>query len=563
MTNVQAERGFLLLWLCVVVWLLACAFVVQGEYGDGYQTIVNARYLFGDSPNYYVQRGPLPAIVLWPVELIVRLYSLDPVDVRPHHVYSALLHSIYLLGCWILLRRAPGSGTAKLLAFVAAILSVVFYAYAPFLSHDLLPGLLFLLFIFFAHRWLEQRHVADAVYLVLLGAAVTLIKQTYVIVWLSVMLYAVVAWLAKWDAARVCFKQVVALGAMAVGSAIISFITYAWFIGGELPDESFLTRPFTLVGAISSQYGDELAGMFATDLYLRNLPNYGIAAVLLAIPGVVLAWRGGDARLRQIAFCWVVAVIIMQSLGFREARYLGFLAPLTAMLVVPVVEKLMAHRLAAAALVLVVVIDQSRGIVTASVPLGNAAKVDVARVINGPPGDGDLIASSVLSFAYYPSSPLSRDRYHGFYHLTPLLLNGLYEGRFDVTEIAAPDQLGLSGIEAGDRVYYSNDTLVRRPPWAAANRPAGLDNFLLVAGTAVEIDLVLQRDAFERIDNDGSYVMFLPDPDAGPSLPRINTGVLSLAAATDLYGDVMQDNRLTVLAVEVHALCQADACSYR
>ena len=87
-------------------------------------------------------------------------------------------------------RRAPGSGTAKLLAFVAAILSVVFYAYAPFLSHDLLPGLLFLLFIFFAHRWLEQRHVADAVYLVLLGAAVTLIKQTYVIVWLSVMLYA-------------------------------------------------------------------------------------------------------------------------------------------------------------------------------------------------------------------------------------------------------------------------------------------------------------------------------------------------------------------------------------
>jgi len=213
--------------------------------------------------------------------------------------------------------------------------------------------------------------------------------------------------------------------------------------------------------------------------------------------------------------------------------------------------------------VLIVVVDQSRGIVTASVPLGNAAQVDVARVINAPPGDGDLYASSVLSFAYYPASPLARDRYHGFYHLTPLLLNGLYQGRFVLTEITAPDQLGLSGIDTGDRVYYSNNTLVRRPPWTADNRPAGLDSFLLVAGTAVEIDLVLQRGAFERVGNDGSYVMFLPDPDVGPSLPRINTGILSLAAATDLYGDVMQDNRLTVVAVEVHALCQADSCSYR
>ena len=66
----RSERWFLLLWLTICVWLLICAFVVQGEYGDGYQTIVNARFLFGDSPNYYVQRGPLPAIALWPAEAI-------------------------------------------------------------------------------------------------------------------------------------------------------------------------------------------------------------------------------------------------------------------------------------------------------------------------------------------------------------------------------------------------------------------------------------------------------------------------------------------------------------
>ena len=559
----RSERWFLLLWLTICVWLLICAFVVQGEYGDGYQTIVNARFLFGDSPNYYVQRGPLPAIVLWPVEMFVKIFSLDPIDVRPHHFLSALLHSVYLLGCWILLRRAPGGDVAKLLAFLAAILSVVFYAYAPFLSHDLLPGLFFLLFIFLTHRWLEHRKHQDAIWLILLGAAVTLIKQTYVIVWFSVLLYAVVAWLAKWDSARIGARQILDLTAMAAGSAVISFTAYALFIGPELPDESFFTRPLTLVSAISGQYGDDFAGMFAVDLYFRNLPNYGIAAMLLVLPGVVFAWRGSDARMRQIAFCWLLAIVVMQLLGFREARYLGFLAPLTAMLIVPVVQKLLAHRATAAILVLIVVFDQYRGIMTAAVPVTAAAKVDVARVINAPPGGGTVHASSVLSFAYHPASPLSRDRYHGFYHLTPLLLSGLYEGRYEIAEIGAPDQLGLSGIEPGDRVYFSNNTLLRRPPWTTDNRPSELDNFLLVAGNVVAVELSLQGGAFERVDNTGSYVMFLPDADIGPRLPRINTGTLSLAAATDLYGDIMQDNRLSVLAVEVHALCQADACSYR
>jgi hypothetical protein len=559
----KVDRWFQLLWLCLTAWLIACALLVQGEYGDGYQTIVNARYLFGDSPNYFVQRGPLAAIALWPVEVFASAFSLDPLDVRPYHFLSALLHAAYLMGCWLLLRRAPGNDIARLIAFAAAILTVVFYSYAPFLSHDLLPGLLFLLFIFLCHRWLEKRDVKDAVYLVLLGAGVTLIKQTYAIFWIALMFYAVVAWLLKWDSSRVTVRRVVELGVFGLGSAVISYVAYAWFIGGELPNEAFLKRPLTLIDAISGQYGDDMAGMFATDLYLRNLHNYGIVAVLLVIPGVVMAWRGADARLRQIAVCWLIGVVCMQLIGFREARYLAFLAPLSAMLIVPVIQKLSTQKLPLAALLLVVLFDQSRGLVAASVPVRSAARVDVARFVNAPVGDGSMYASEVLSFAFSPSSPLARDRYHGIYHLTPLLLSGLYEGHVSVGSIADPRELGLSGIDVGDRVYYSNDTLLRRPPWNDQNQPAGLENFLLVAGDVVETELVFLQGAYRRPDNKNSYIMFLPDLDVGPMLPRINTGTLSLAAANELYGDVSQESHLTVLAVEIYALCQADSCSYR
>ena len=565
MPAAKLERWFLVVWLLITTWLLFCALIVQGEYGDGYQTIVNARHFFGDSPNFYVQRGPLAAIALWPVEAVVRLFAFDPIDVRPHHVFTALLHSAYLFGCWIVLRRAPGGAAARLVAFGAAILSVMFYAYAPYLSHDVIPGLLFLLLIFLCHRWLEHRQPTDAVYLVLLGAAVTLIKQAYAIFWFAIMLYAALAFLLKWDQRRVTLRKFAELGLLAFASAAISWLGYAWFVGGEIPGEALLARPLRLIAAISSQYGDEMTGVFAADLYFRNLPNYGIAAMLLVIPGLVLALRGTDGRMRQIAVCWLVAVIIMQLVGFREARYLIFLAPLTAMLIVPVVQLLFSRQLAIVSLLLLVLFDQSRGIGVAATELTSTGTIDVARFMNAPDGDpgGNVVASQVLSFVYSAASPLARDRYHGIYHLTPALLTGLHEGLIQPTTINKANESGLSGIEPGDRVYYSNLTMVRRPPWTDDNSPNGLSDFLLVAGDAVTLELVSNPGSYERIDNDGSYVMFLPGPDVGEQMPVISTGTLPVAAASRLYGDVTSRDRLQVLAVQVNALCLADSCQYR
>jgi len=563
LTDDKVERGFLFAWLFLSIWILACAFVVQGEYGDGYQTIVNSRYFFADSPAYFVQRGPLAAVALWPIEIIVQALNIDPLDVRPYHLFSAALHSAYLFICWLLLRRAPGNAIARLLAFGSAILSVVFYSYAPYLSHDLLPGLMFLLLIFLGHRWLEKQRPTDAAWLVLLGAAVTLIKQTYAIFWVTLFAYAVIAWILRWDGGRIDLRKLLSLALLGAISAVISYLGYSLFIGGELPDESLLTRPIRLMAAVTSQYEEGLTGIFPADIYLRNLHNYGVAAMLLVVPGVVIAFRGTDSRMRMIAFCWLTAAIIVQLIEFREVRYLAFLAPLSAMLIVPVAARLLRQKPAAIILIGLVLLDQVRGLTAAAEQITTAPTANVTRFMNAPQGDGAIYMSNILSFVYDAKSSLRQDRYHGIYHLTPFLMHRLTAGETPIAIIGDMRELGMMEIAPGDRIYYANYQMVRRPPWNDDNRPVDIDNFLLVAGNATTVRLAFSNGRYERVDNDGSYIMFIPSADVGQQMPIISQGIVEPEFAADLFGEIDDRQELEVIGIIVEALCQTGSCSYR
>ena len=57
--------------------------------------------------------------------------------------------------------------------------------------------------------------------------------------------------------------------------------------------------------------------------------------------------------------------------------------------------------------------------------------------------------------------------------------------------------------------------------------------------------------------------MFLPAVDVGQQMPLITTGALPAAAAASLYGNLQDGEPLQVTAIEIRALCQAAACSYR
>ena len=339
-TNAVDDRWFLFGWMLISFWLLACALLVAGEYSDGYQTIANARYFFGENPDYYVHRGPLAALVLWPVEFVASFLSLHALDVRPYHLYSGLLHSAYLLGCWLLLKRSGQTFVPRLIAFATAILSVVFFAYAPYVSHDIIPGLLFLILTFLCNRWIRDPNARIALLLLLLGSAVTLIKQSYAIFWVALCIYTAFAFLLKWDDGRVSARKMLLLFAIAGLSGVLSWVGYGWFTAAEISGVSLLERPLVLINSVSAQYADEagLATLFPQDLYIRNIHNYGIATALLVLPGLVLAFRGQDARLRMVAVCWLISVAMLQIVSFKEVRYLAFLAPLSAMLIVPVIQ---------------------------------------------------------------------------------------------------------------------------------------------------------------------------------------------------------------------------------
>lgn len=563
----KTARWFLLAWILVTVWIFACSILVQGEYGDGYQTIVNSRYFFADSPNYFVQRGPLAGLALLPVEALRPWFDWSAIDVRPYHVYSGILHSLYLLGCWTLLKRTGPNRVAQILAFVAAILSLIFYANAPYLSHDIVPGFLFLLFIYLCNRWLNTPNKIVGLQLVLLGTAVTFIKQTYALFWVALVLYALLALTMKWDNGRVTFRKTAMLIALAGLSGLLSWFGYGVFVSyslnGALTAASILTGPLTLMSAVSDQYGSQYSEMFTADLYLRNLHNYGIAAVAMVVPGVVYAFRGTDARSRMVAVCWLVCVLALQLVGFKEVRYLAFLAPLTAVLIVPIVGTIIKHRLAAGLLIAVILFDQYRGFSISAAQLSSTAGVNIEQFMNAPDGDTRVIASSSLSFVYLAESPLRRDPYHGIYHLTPSLFRWLNEDRFEVMELNDPRELGLIGLEDGDRVYFSNNAVLRKAPWRDDNVPSSLATLIMVSGEATSLELAREGDRYIVANGDTSFYLYVPNAGVGQQMPVISPSGISIADAKALFGEFNNQEGFTVTAVAVKALCQADQCSYR
>jgi hypothetical protein len=557
------ERWFLLVWLLVSLWLLACALLASGEYGDGYQTIANARFFFGDSLEIYVQRGPLAAIVLWPVEAVVKSLHLGPFDVRPYHFFSGILHSAYLLGTWLLLKRSGEAFVPRLIAYAVAILSVVFYANAPFLSHDIIPGFLFLLLIFLCDRWIREPTIGVAIAVVLLGTAVVLIKQTYAIFWVSICLYATLASVFRWHAGSVSYSRSLSLLGLAGLSGVLSWTGYGWFLGADIPSVALLERPLVLIGAVSNQYevGRDISALFPWDLYLRNLHNYGIATVLLLIPGIAIAIRNSDARLRMIAVCWLVCAVVMQLTSFREVRYLAFLAPLSAMLIVPAVAIALKSRAWILPLVAVVVFDQYRGLTMAASQLSSTVRMDVARFVGEPASNGKLVSSEHLSFAFMAESPMRRDRYSGIFHLASDQLVRLNEGAVDVQRLDDPRDLGQMGIRLGDRVLYANRTVVRQPPWGINNSPHKLNELLMASGDAALIELRRSGDRFIIEGLDGRYAMFLPAAETGKSMPIIATGDVPAETIEAAYGAISGDT-LSMVGVALDALCQADRCTY-
>lgn len=320
-------------------WLALAAAIVEIDYYDGYDAICNARFALGKIDTYVASRGPLFGWLLVPAEALKQALGLHPLDVRPHHSLFAILHWGYLAGVLIILVHLYGRHSNTLVAFLAAIPSFLFFSYAPFLSHDILPGLLLLLLLLGTHQFVSHPRGIRWIGLVLLGAAAALIKHTYAVFWGITLLSALVSLGAERDGSlRRALPRLGLLLLAAAASGFLALIALGQVLESAFPELSWIERVLRQTRVLLFETGDQTPGQ-PLWVYLRNAPAFGMLAILLVPVGLFQSFRLGR-RQKMLAVAWILAVAVLHAVPLRQVRYLLYVAPLTACLLVPALRLL-------------------------------------------------------------------------------------------------------------------------------------------------------------------------------------------------------------------------------
>lgn len=410
-----------LLFLVLLGWLCAAAALVETEYYDGYDTILNARYFLGYTSTYQITRAPLVAWLLVPAEAFRHVLSMHPLEVRPHHASMALLHAAYLVGAYVTLVRVRGRNLASWLAFLLAVPVFLFFSYAPFLSHDIAPGWLLVTMVLMADRFLEQPRVVHWMSLVLLGTAAALVKHVYSLFWLFVLAGPVLVGIVHHKRRAVLPAVWLGIGAAVSGMLTIAALGVA--LEDALPGVPFLERALHQVRFLGF---DAPAAIHRAPvwIYARNLPAFGVAAMLLVPAGLWMSCRR-DRTSRACALVWVLAVTTQHLIGVREVRYLAFLAPLTALLIAEPIARLLRRRFGLP----IVGLAWAAGLFGPYSPVAEAAhalspyhRESELRALLAPiESKGTLrtpllVNWQALSFTHERNAPLVADIYHGVFH---------------------------------------------------------------------------------------------------------------------------------------------------
>lgn len=546
------------------LWLAAALLLVDIDLDDGYATVANAQHFLGLSEFYAFIRGPLMGLLLVPAEWLANALGRPPLEVRAHHALMALLHMGYLLGSWRLLCRVHPAGWPRALAWLAAVPSVVFFSYAPYISHDLFPGLLALWMVFLAHGFLAQPGTRRWLGLVALGAALPLLKQTYALVWVAIMLTQPLLWLADRDEAGRGWRVQAALLAAATASALLAWLGYAWSLSRDFADVPFWWRPAELMLQLTRVYADEGGNLsaFFQGLYFRNLSAYGVLAMVLVVPGAALALVQGDARLRRVAAVWLVLLVALLLTPLKEVRYLAVLAPFNALLMVPLLQHAWRARpLARVAVVAVLVLDLGLRLPEAlriADPWYRTAVHDFFAPLAGVPAfQGTLYMGQPLAFIAPGERAFFGDRYHRITHVSIETLVSLERIPFARARKLAADQIPpVAALAPGDVWIHANRFLARTEPFVAGNR----------AGLAGDFQQFLAIAEWVQLEPDGAGGLRVTGSNAraprvllAPGRALFGVEVFTADSVTELLGRRI-DAPLRLLGFRVHRLCTLGAC---
>lgn len=516
----------------IIIWLFWSATVLGIETGDGYSTIVTSQYFIGLNNEYGFQRGPLLSLYLIPAEWLSNYLNLHPLDVRPHHFLTALLHSIYIVATWLILKRYYSNYNWPVAAaYLAAIPSFVFFSYAVFISPDIFPGLILITMILLVAEFAKKSSLKIWLALIALGFIATTIKQTYAIFWISILF-------------TICFiyskKIVLKLVFAAIISGILSWLSYAWFLNDAFSTTStwWIMRPLQQISFINDLYSREsntTSDIFVWWLYIRNYYNYGTLAATLILPSlayILFYLKSKDKTLKLAATIWIINIIFLQITPYKEVRYLEYLAPLTAFLLVPFFNLISRseYKYYFISLIFITFTFDLTKNTNEALRLNNDFYSSLTQSYFKPLDDlyakatffntrqPQVVAINHTGFTPNIFSPLKGDRYHRTFHLPNHALPTLYGFKnlnyqyLTITDESIIDKTNISYefFNEGDILLFSNQNPVREPPWDSLNLSSLKKHYVQVLATAEEVLLTKKDGKYQfKTDKDDTRPLLL------------------------------------------------------
>ncbi len=465
-------------------WLLWSAWVLDIEYFDSFDVLMNTDYLLGAYEVYLDHKAPMLSVLMIPARLAALALGLDPMDLRPYHLTMALLHSAYLLGVLGLLVTRHGMRWPVLAAFCASVPSFVFFSYGCFMNIDIFPGIIFLAMIFLSDKL--RRHMCARIWLPLVaaGALAALLKQTFGLFWMAVIIAHSVPMLKPSRRTAAAFKHMTLLVCGSVASFAIYYIFMCVVLKDSPIEGSFLTRP--AVQALDYS-GSDIRNAATTLhwLYLANFPSYGILTALLVVPGIVVSLKNGDRLQRSLAISWIVAFVLMHVILRREVRYIAFMAPVSAFLLVPVLDIVARRPRIMAACIMVLVTDlliASWEALRIVEPFYRESQLKqfLAPLKDLEPGT-PCVFNDYLCFMPPRRSPFIGDYYHKKFHFSPYHVKHFYRKDLDYRWNPARGNELFNSLSYGhgDCLIYANFF-----PMEIKGNPDAADYVLLLAKCA-------------------------------------------------------------------------------
>jgi hypothetical protein len=169
-----------------------------------------------------------------------------------------------------------------------------------------------------------------------------MIKHTYALFWIIALLVQGVRLYIDHDRPALGRLRLwVALAGGAAASALLSVVVLGFVLARAFPEAGFLERVALQLKYLVFEAHDPTPEPLW--VYLRNLPAFGPLAALLIVPGLWMSFRGERVQ-RVVAASWILAVVVMHVIELRQVRYLSYVAPATAFLIVPPLRRLLRRR---------------------------------------------------------------------------------------------------------------------------------------------------------------------------------------------------------------------------